>query len=282
MTPNASFDGLQPFDIIADTGEVIGTVTASAPDTLVVTLAPYVDTHTALTGSVTLQARFNAASATPTPTAIPILFAVSDGSFPTTVNGYVDTDISQDFAGVAGGTVSGSTLTWNYYLGTPLSNVDLALMDGATGVDCAALQLTYRDAPWADGDPYPDVAAFGPATPVVSATCGAITPGLDAATQVVSLTTEAVVPEDTMREFQLVANITSPAQPQFQAVFGTTDGASEQSAYFSGYADRVGIHHPRRTDPASHPPPQHRTRPLGTSAGRPAVRPPSGPPLWRG
>lgn len=232
-----SVGDLVPFPILSDAGETIATVTG-AGGTVTVTFAPYVDTHTAVSGSVTLQAKVSAATATETPTVFAVPIVVSDGTFPGSVRLYRITDVSDDAAGVRGGLVEGASLEWTYFSGVPLFNLDLALMDGATSVDCAALQLEYRDAAWTPGDPYPSDAQFGAPAPISSATCTPVSPGLEAATQVVSVAAEAAVPVGLLREFRLTTQITSAEQPEFQAVLATTDGASQQSIYFAGLAGR--------------------------------------------
>ncbi|MFJ6532572.1 Ig-like domain-containing protein [Microbacterium sp. NPDC091662] len=228
---------LTSFPILSEDGETIA-VGTGAGDTVTVTFAPYVDSHTAVGGSGTFQARVSAAAATPTPSAFGIPIAVSSGEFPATVRIYRVTDLSAEVVGVRGAVLDDTSLEWRFFSAIPLYNLDLALMDGATAVDCAALQLEYRDAAWTTGDPYPDDTQFGAPVGVATADCTAVSPGLDSATQVVSVVPEAQVPAGTLREFRLIAGITSDEQPEFQAVLATTDAGSTQTVSFVGFAER--------------------------------------------
>lgn len=228
---------LAPFPILSEDGETIATVTG-AGDTVTVTFAPYVDTHTAVSGSGTFQARVSAAAATPTPSAFGIPIAVSSGQFPATVRIYRVTELITEVTGVRGAVLDDTSLEWRYFSAIPLYNLDLALMDGATAVDCAALQLEYRDAAWTTGDPYPSDAQFGAPVDVATASCTPVSSGLDAASQVVSVVPEAQVPAGTLREFRLIAGITSDEQPEFQAVLATSDAGSTQTLAFVGFAER--------------------------------------------
>ncbi|WP_136041072.1 MULTISPECIES: Ig-like domain-containing protein [unclassified Microbacterium] len=233
-----SVTDLISFDIVAPDG-VIGAVAASgAGDAVIVTLSDYVDSHTSVSGTVRFPARFDSPAATETPTAFPVTFSTDDGTFAATVNGYTITETGFDEFGVVGASFSGESLVWTYRIGAPAFELDFALMDGATTVDCSALQVTYRDAPWDSGDPYPADDGFTAPVPASTATCGAVSGGLEAATQVVSISDEAGVADGVLREFQLTTTITDAARTQFQTVLATTDAAGSAAFYAAGLADR--------------------------------------------
>ncbi|WP_029259997.1 MULTISPECIES: Ig-like domain-containing protein [unclassified Microbacterium] len=228
---------LAPFPILSADGETIA-IGTGAGDTVTVTFAAYVDTHTAVSGSGTFQARVSASAAAATPSAFGIPIAVSSGEFPATVRIYRITDVSTEAVGVHGTVLDDTSLEWRYFSAIPLYNLDLALMDGASVVDCAALHLEYRDAAWTPGDPYPSDAQFGAPVGIPTASCTPVSGGLDSATQVVSVVPEAQVPAGTLREFRLIAGITSDEQPEFQAVLATSDAGSTQTVSFVGFAER--------------------------------------------
>ncbi|PRB12898.1 Ig-like domain-containing protein [Microbacterium sp. MYb62] len=228
---------LSAFDIVAEDGASIGTVAPNG-DAVVVTLSDYITTHTGITGSVDFDARFDSPSLTATPSTVPLAFTTDDATFDSSLTGYRVTDNGFDAFGVVDGVISGTTLTWTYRVAAPTYELDFAFMDGATSVDCAALQVTYRDAVWNEGDPYPSEAAFGAAAPAITATCGAVSSGLESATQVVSLTNAAAVPSGVMREYRVVTSITDAQQAQFQTVLATSDAATEGVLYAAGFADR--------------------------------------------
>ena len=238
LPPELSVSALATFDITSDDG-VIGTVTASgAGDAITVTLSDYVATHDSVVGTLSFHALFDSADATATPSAVPLTFVADGELFGASIDGYTISDTGFENFGVVDGELSGTTLAWTYRLASATYSLDFALMDDATSVDCAALDLTYRDAAWSTGDPYPADEEFGAREPATTAACGSTADGLDAATQVVTTTDSTEVPDGVVREFRLTATIDDSARAQFQTVMATADGASTQVVYAAGLSNR--------------------------------------------
>lgn len=250
------------FEIATDDGAGPAGVVASGQsgDSVVMTFSPYVETHEKVSGEVVFQAVFNSSSASASPTSIPLTFTSGAEVFDASVQGYKypESGVGPTLSTV-GGVVSGDTLTWTYSAGHDIQGLvpTIALMDGATAVDCSNVQVTYRDTPW-DGGEFPVGATFSESTPA-PASCVSSTFGeFGAATQVIAISSDATgIPSGVLREYQIVTSITDPRAVAFQSVLGVTDPASSATIYAPGLAAR--------------------SLPMGTATGQPLAAPTDNP-----